>query len=110
MKVRAKLDCGNDKRCAAVVEAPKRRNQNKKSPYGNFSLTEKEYILCNYPLATKATDDTLLYKKRGNWIIRKKYNQENSIIPKDFEYFGLSIIFFFSKVHQRHVHMRTSWK
>ena len=71
MKVRAKMDCGKDKRCAAVVEAPKRRNQNKKAPYGNFSLTEKEYILCNYPLSTKATDDTLLFKKRGNWIIRK---------------------------------------
>ena len=72
MKVQAKLDCGKDEKCAAVVEAPKRRNQNKKSPYGNFSLTEKEYILCNYPLGLKATDDTLLFKKRGNWIISRK--------------------------------------
>ena len=69
MKVQAKLDCGNDKRCSGVVEGPKRRNQNKKSPYGNYTLTEKEWMLCEYPLSTKATDDTLLFKKRGKFFV-----------------------------------------
>ena len=71
MKVQAKMDCGNDKRCAGVVEGPVRRNQNKKSPYGNYTLTEKEWMLCEYPLSTKATDDTLLFKKRGKCVFRK---------------------------------------
>ena len=70
-KFEAKMDCGKDKACSGVVEAPKRRGQNRKSPYGNYSLTDREFILCEYPLATKATDDTFLFKKRGNHISKK---------------------------------------
>ena len=65
MMFTAKMACHNDKSCSAVVESPKRRGQQKK--FGkHYSLTEREYSLCSYPLATKATDDTLLLRKRGN--------------------------------------------
>ena len=65
MMFTAKMACQNDKSCSAVVESPKRRGQQKK--FGkHYSLTEREYSLCSYPLATKATDDTLLLRKRGN--------------------------------------------
>ena len=63
MMTQAKMICANDPSCSGLVEAPKRRGQQKK--FGSYSLTEREYILCSYPLSTKATDDTLLLKKRG---------------------------------------------
>ena len=59
----AKFACANDPRCSGLVESPKRRGQQAK--FGNYSLTEREYLLCDYPLATKKTDDTLLLRKRG---------------------------------------------
>ena len=59
----AKFACANDPRCSGLVESPKRRGQHAK--FGNYSLTEREYLLCDYPLATKKTDDTLLLRKRG---------------------------------------------
>ena len=68
MRVGAKLDCGRDPTCAAVVEAPKRRGQNRKIMYGPYIYTEREYLICEYPLSTKATNDTLMYKKRGKLI------------------------------------------
>ena len=64
MKVKAKMDCGIDPTCSGVVESPKRRNQNKK--FGkHYILTEREWILCNYPVSTKPTNDTLFLRKRG---------------------------------------------
>ena len=73
MMTQAKMICANDPSCSGLVEAPKRRGQQKK--FGSYSLTEREYILCSYPLSTKATDDTLLLKKRGKQssISIKKY-------------------------------------
>ena len=68
MKVGAKLDCGKDPTCAAVVESPKPRGQNKKSPYGPYLYTEREYLICKYPLSTKPSNGTLMFKKRGNVI------------------------------------------
>ena len=66
MLTKAKFACANDPSCSGLVEAPKRRGQERKTIYGNFSLTEREYMLCNYPPTTKVTDDTLLFRKRGN--------------------------------------------
>ena len=63
MEVRAKVACAQQYSCSGVVETPKRRGQNK--VYGPWFYTEREWILCGYPLATKATDDTFLLKKRG---------------------------------------------
>ena len=65
MMFTAKMACHNDKGCSAVVESPKRRGQQKK--FGeHYSLTEREFSLCSYPLTLKATDDTILLRKRGN--------------------------------------------
>ena len=64
MMTQAKMICANDPSCSGLVEAPKRRGQQKK--FGQYSLTEREYILCGYPLSPKATNDTLLLIKRGN--------------------------------------------
>ena len=69
MMTQAKLICANDPSCSGLVEAPKRRGQQKK--FGRYSLTEREYILCSYPLSSKATDDTLLLIKRGNLMLKK---------------------------------------
>ena len=67
MKVKAKMDCGIDPTCSGVVESPKRRNQNKK--FGkHYILTEREWILCNYPVSTKPTNDTLFLRKRGKAV------------------------------------------
>ena len=63
----AKMACANDPGCSGLVEAPKRRGQQAK--FGNYSLTEREYILCDYPPSTKPTDDTLYFRKRGNFNI-----------------------------------------
>ena len=63
MLVTAKLACGQDSTCAGLVESPKRRNQQKK--FGIYSFTEREWILCDYPVATKGTDDTIFFRKRG---------------------------------------------
>merc|ERR1711899_149483 len=63
MMTQAKMICANDPSCSGLVEAPKRRGQQKK--FGRYSLTEREYILCGYPLSLKATNDTLLLIKRG---------------------------------------------
>ena len=59
----AKFACANDPHCSGLVEAPKRRGQQRK--FGEYSLTEREYILCSYPPITKATTDTLFLRKRG---------------------------------------------
>ena len=59
----AKFACANDPLCSGFVEAPKRRGQQRK--FGEYSLTEREYILCSYPVITKATTDTLFFRKRG---------------------------------------------
>ena len=59
----AKFACANDLSCSGLVESPKRRGQQVK--FGNYSLTEREYLLCDYPPATKKTDDTLFLRKRG---------------------------------------------
>ena len=59
----AKMACANDPSCSGLVESPKRRGQQVK--FGNYSLTEREYILCDYPPSTKPTDDTLYFRKRG---------------------------------------------
>ena len=61
----AKFACANDRTCSGVVEAPKRRGQNRK--YGNFSITDKEWIICDYPAYSKPTADTLLLRKRGEY-------------------------------------------
>ena len=63
----AKFACANDPHCSGLVEAPKRRGQQRK--FGEYSLTEREYILCDYPPKTKATDDTLYFRKRGKLTI-----------------------------------------
>ena len=65
MLVTAKLACGQDSTCSGLVESPKRRNQQKK--YGIYSFTEREWMLCDYPVGTKATNDTLFFRKRGKW-------------------------------------------
>ena len=65
MMTQAKMICANDPSCSGLVEAPKRRGQQRKTMYGNYSLTEREYMLCNYPPTTKVTDDTVLFRKRG---------------------------------------------
>ena len=59
----AKFACANDPLCSGLVEAPKRRGQQRK--FGEYSLTEREYILCSYPVITKVTTDTLFLRKRG---------------------------------------------
>ena len=65
MLTSAQFACANDPTCSGLVESPKRRGQQKKTMYGNYSLTEREYLLCDYPQSTKNTSDTLLFKKRG---------------------------------------------
>ena len=70
MMTQAKMICANDPSCSGLVEAPKRRGQQKRM--GRYSLTEREYILCSYPLSSKATDDTLLLIKRGNLKFKQK--------------------------------------
>ena len=65
MLTSAQFACANDPSCSGLVESPKRRGQQKMTMYGNYSLTEREYFLCNYPQTTKNTSDTLLFKKRG---------------------------------------------
>ena len=64
MLVEAKFACADDPSCSGLVESPKRRNQNKK--FGkHWIYTEREFILCDYPVRTKTTDDTLFFRKRG---------------------------------------------
>ena len=65
MLTSAQFACANDPTCSGLVESPKRRGQQQKTMYGNYSLTEREYLLCDYPQSTKNTSDTLLFKKRG---------------------------------------------
>ena len=69
MLTKAQFVCANDPTCSGLVESPKRRGQQGKTMYGNYSLTEREYLLCNYPLSTKNTSDTLFFKKRGKFIV-----------------------------------------
>ena len=59
----AKFACANDPSCSGLVESPKRRGQQVR--FGNYSLTEREYLICDYPVSTKRTDDTLFFLKRG---------------------------------------------
>ena len=74
MLTEAKFACADDSSCSGLVEAPKRRNQNKK--FGkHWTFTEREFFLCDYPVRTKPTDDTLFFRKRGmyNEISTKKF-------------------------------------
>ena len=74
MLVEAKFACADDPSCSGLVESPKRRNQNKK--FGkHWTFTEREFILCDYPVRTKTTDDTLFFRKRGrkNFITIKNF-------------------------------------
>ena len=68
----AKFACANDPHCSGLVEAPKRRGQQRK--FGEYSLTEREYILCSYPPHTKTTTDTLYFRKRGKLGINQHLN------------------------------------
>ena len=64
MLTEAKFACADDTSCSGLVEAPKRRNQNKK--FGkHWTFTEREFFLCDYPVSTKRTDDTLFFRKKG---------------------------------------------
>ena len=72
----AKFACANDPQCSGLVEAPKRRGQQRK--FGEYSLTEREYILCSYPPITKATTDTLFLRKRGKLRINQHLNIHNN--------------------------------
>ena len=72
MLTQAKFACANDVTCSGLVESPKQRGQQRKTIYGNYSLTEREYLLCNYPPSTKNTSDTLFFKKRGKIIRYQK--------------------------------------
>ena len=65
-RISAKFACARDATCSGLVEAPKRRGQNK--IFGEYSYTEREVMLCSYPVQTKSTDDTIFFRKRGKLI------------------------------------------
>ena len=89
----AKFACANDATCSGLAEAPKRRGQNRK--FGNYSLVDKEYILCDYPPFSKPTDDTLLLRKRGNCILSiKSISYETNITGPPFSKFNASYSYF----------------
>ena len=72
LEVKAQQVCANDPSCSGVVRTPLRRGQNRKTMYGNYSLTDREFILCDYPPYSKPTTDTTYYRKKGRSKIKYK--------------------------------------